>query len=162
MASARLHFVFELRYKSTVKSWRLALLVFAALASVGLTAQAPTPSEADALQQQGHLAEAENAWRSIARQNPHNGAALASLGVVLSKQQKYSEASQAYKKALAINPKLPGIELNLGLAEFKQGHFQSAIKPFSKALGADPNGHRGEFLQLVGAAEEIDRGAQRR
>ena len=106
-----------------------------------LSAQSPVPSpaEAMALEQQGKLDEAAQAWQAVIRQNPRDASALASLGVVFAKQQKYSEAASAYKKALALNPKLPGIQLNLGLAEFKQGRFEAAVAPLNAALAAQPS-----------------------
>jgi hypothetical protein len=54
-----------------------------------------SPSEAVALQQQGKLEEAAQAWVAVTRDDPHDAGAFASLGVVLSKQQKYSEAAIA-------------------------------------------------------------------
>jgi hypothetical protein len=54
-------------------------------------AQNPKPADAIALEQQGHLGEAEKAWTLIVQQTPRDAAAFASLGVVLSKEQKYPE-----------------------------------------------------------------------
>src|SRR2546423_9477248 len=109
-------------------------------------AQAPTPANAVALEQQGKLAEAAQVWQAVTRHDPHDAAAFASLGVVLSKEQKYQEAAAAYKKAIALNPKLPGVLLNLGLAEFKQGHFQAAIDPLRNALDAVPSNVQAHML----------------
>jgi tetratricopeptide (TPR) repeat protein len=100
-------------------------------------AQGANPAQAVALEQQGKLVEAREAWQAVTRANPRDGAALASLGVVLAKEQKYPEAAVAYRRALALNPKLPGLQLNLGLAEFKQGHFHAAIAPLAAALAAE-------------------------
>ena len=100
--------------------------------------QTSTPSEAQALEQQGKLPEAEKAWRQVTQTNPRDAAAFASLGVVLSKQEKYQQAVSVYRKAIALNPKLPGIHLNWGLAEFKQQHFDAALPPLRAALAADP------------------------
>lgn len=102
------------------------------------SAQALTPSEAQALEQQGKLPEAEQAWRHIAEANPRDAAAFASLGLVLSRQEKYEQAVPAYKKANSLNPQLPGLHLNWGLAEFKQQHFEAALAPLRTALAADP------------------------
>src|SRR5450631_4361148 len=83
------------------------------LLPLALAAQKATPAQAIALEQQGKLAEAAQAWQAVTRANPRDGAAFASLGVVLAKQEQYPEAAAAYRKALAINPKLPGLQLNL-------------------------------------------------
>lgn len=88
-----------------------------------------------ALEKQGKLGQAEQAWLAITQRNPKDAAAFASLGFVLSREQNYSEAA-AYRKAIALNPKLPGVQLNLGLAEFKQAHFDAAIPPLRAALAA--------------------------
>src|SRR3954471_23090080 len=106
-----------------------ALIVLFILLGLSASAQMNTPADAIALEQQGKLPEAEQAWRRFLKQHPRDASAYASLGVVASKQQKYADAVQAYRKALELNPKIPGIRLNLGLAEFKQGHFHAAITP---------------------------------
>ena len=89
------------------------MLIASVLASAGpplLSAQ--TPADAIALDQQGKLPEAAQAWRAVIARDSRDAGAFASLGVVLSKEQKYPEAAAAYRKALALNPKLPGIVLN--------------------------------------------------
>src|SRR5678816_3904136 len=91
----------------------LAVLLWPALASP----QTATPAQAMALEQQGKLAEAAEAWRAVTGHNPQDAAAFASLGVVLARETQYKEAAAAYRKAIALNPRLPGIHLNLGLAE---------------------------------------------
>ncbi|HYL61243.1 MAG TPA: tetratricopeptide repeat protein, partial [Candidatus Methylomirabilis sp.] len=95
------------------KTRRLRLLVLALLWGTCASGQTvpPTPAQAQALEQQGKLDEAARVWQAVVAQNPRDAAALASLGVVFSKQQKYPEAAAAYKKALALNPNLPGIQL---------------------------------------------------
>src|SRR5712672_3877063 len=100
---------------------RVSLMFFFSTAGPA-NGQAPSPGQAQALEQQGNLADAEQAWRKITEANPKAAAAFASLGLVLSKQGKYEQAVPAYRNAIALNPKLPGIHLNWGLAEFKQEH----------------------------------------
>src|SRR3979490_1222494 len=112
-----------------MKSWKLEsvfLALLSAVFAVPATAQAPTPTEGIALEQQGKPSEAAQAWKAVTERSPNDAAAFASLGVVLAKEQKYPEASAAYRRALKLNPRLPGMQLNLGLAEFKQGHFPAA------------------------------------
>src|SRR5260370_26135853 len=117
-----------------MNTWKLLCLFAALLSPCVAGGQTPTPSQALALEQQGKLPEAAQAWQAITRQSPQDAAAFASLGLVLSKQGKYQEAVPAYKKALDLNPKLPGIHLKLGCAEFKQGRLQEAIGPLRAAL----------------------------
>ena len=145
------------------------LLAFVFLISISLLAQGHDSTEAIALEQQGKLAEATEAWRAVIKQHPQDAGAYASLGVVLSRQQRYPEAAAAYKKALALNPKLPGIPLNLGLAEFKQGKFHAAIQPLTAAVAANPKDPQPRTLlgisyygdkQFAKAAENLRLAAQ--
>lgn len=126
--------------------WKLLGPVIVLLLSTSVVAQMSEPSDALALEQQGKLAEAADVWRSVIRQNPNDAEALASLGVILSKEHKYDEAAPIYKKAIALNPKLPGVELNLGLAEFKQGHFEAALAPLQAASAVDPHDQQASTL----------------
>ncbi len=127
---------------------RLALPTSRFLSTVPANTWAQTPSQAQALEQQGKLPEAEKAWRQITQANPQDAAAFASLGLVLSKQGKYEQAVPAYRNAIALNPKLPGIHLNWGLAEFKQEHFEAAVAALTAALAADPQNV--QVLTLLG------------
>src|SRR5580704_12435544 len=108
-----------LRTKHWRLTWRAIPLFLSVWSLQALSppamANAQTPADAIALDQEGKLPEAVQAWRAVIQKNPNDAAALASLGVVLSKEQKYKEAAFAYKKAIALNPKLPGVQLNLGL-----------------------------------------------
>jgi tetratricopeptide (TPR) repeat protein len=113
---------------------------------IGAYAQASDASKAQALQQQGKLTEAAQAWQAVIEKNPADAGALASLGVIFSTEHKYPEAASAYRKAIALDPKLPGVQLNLGLAEFKQGHFQEAIAPLSAVLRAEPDNLQAQTL----------------
>jgi tetratricopeptide (TPR) repeat protein len=125
---------------------RLRWLVVTILVADLSFAQSTSPARAQGLEQQGKLPEAEQAWRAVVKQNPRNAGALASLALVLSKEEKYQQAASAYRKALSLDPKLPGVELNLGLAEFKQGHFESAIAPLQAALKSDPSSAQARTL----------------
>lgn len=118
-------------------NWAFLAVAALILLPIAALAQGATPAQAVALEQQGKLAQAAEAWRAVTMANPRDGAAFASLGVVLAKEQKYPEAAAAYRRALALNSKLPGLQLNLGLAEFKQGHFRAAITPLAAALAAE-------------------------
>ena len=101
-----------------MKSWTSLLVVLGLLGPVSANPQTATPAQAMALEQQGKLAEAAEAWRAVTEHNPQDSAAFASLGVVLARETLYKEAAAAYRKAIALNPRLPGIQLNLGLAEY--------------------------------------------
>jgi tetratricopeptide (TPR) repeat protein len=117
----------------------LLLTAVTALAQTsGSSRSSSSTSTASQNASNAQLVEAERQWQAAVQKNPRDAAALASLGVVFSREGKYPEAVRAYKKALALDSTLPGIQLNLGLAEFKQGNFSAAIAPLNAALTADP------------------------
>jgi len=132
--------------RSSVLNGSLLGFALVLLLSLPVQAQAPRPDRAVALEQQGNLVGAEREWRLWVQEHPKDANALASLGLVFSKEEKYKEAVDAYRKAIAINPKLHGIQLNLGLAEFKGGNFQAAIAPFRTVLAAAPENFQARTL----------------
>ena len=99
-----------------------------------------------ALEQQGKLPEAVEAWRAVTEHNPQDAGAFAGLGVALARETRYKDAAAAYRKAIALNPRLPGLQLNLGLAEYKQGQFAAAIPPLKAALLQDPQNMQARTL----------------
>lgn len=132
---------------ATVKRHRRSLLLLGALWVVTfgayvLSAQDGSIQHALTLEQQGQNTEAEQAWQSIARSNPHNAEAFAHLGLVEARQGRYSDAIANYRRALAINPALPGLQMNLGLALFKNKDFKESIKPFTAELKKHPDDER--------------------
>src|SRR5712691_8342588 len=84
--------------------WKKGLLAIALFLPVGVIAQAPTPSKALTLEQQGNFEQAAQVWQAVIARNPRDAGAFASLGVVLAKLQKYPEAASNYRKALALKP----------------------------------------------------------
>ena len=102
------------------------------------SAEAQSPADAIALEQQGKFSEAAQAWKAVTAHDPNDAVAFASLGLDLAREQKYPEAVSAYRRALKLNPKLPGLELNLGLAEFKQDYFSAAATALHAALAQNP------------------------
>src|SRR3974377_1255823 len=75
--------------------WKLYFFLFVCLAGVIARAQTSSPAQAQALERQGKLEEAARVWEAVTTQNPHDAAAFASLGVVLSRQEKYPAATAA-------------------------------------------------------------------
>src|SRR5581483_1295451 len=76
-----------------------------------MTARAlPDTSSRDsamALEQQGNVAGAESAWRSVLKDHPADAEAFAHLGLLEARQEHYKEAIPLYRKALALNPSMP-------------------------------------------------------
>src|ERR1700730_9083944 len=88
-------------------------------------------SEADfvrgvALQQQGDLQGAREAYEAALRAVPNRVDALSNLGVIFARLGQYGEAIKRYKEALAVDEKQPDIRLNLGLAFYKTEEFDLA------------------------------------
>ncbi|HLJ75879.1 MAG TPA: tetratricopeptide repeat protein [Acidobacteriaceae bacterium] len=127
----------------------LGLLIFhvTCIAQVR-TANDASRSTALALEQQGHISDAETAWQAIARSDPADAEAPAHLGLLEARQGHYDEAIPLYRKALALNPAMPGLRMNLGLAYYKSGDLRSAATIFETLLGANPKGSP-EALRLV-------------
>ena len=115
-------------------------LAMAAAQCVGQAASAPDPQRQTAidLEQQGKNAEAEAAWRMVAKAHPSSPEAYAHLGLLEVRQEHFKEAVPLYRKALTLRPKLPGVELNLGLALFKSGDLKQAIVEFKPLLKSQP------------------------
>jgi tetratricopeptide (TPR) repeat protein len=109
-----------------------------AIAAVQSSAQASSVSQERAsaleLEQNGQVAEAEAAWRSVLRAHPNNAEADAHLGLIEARQEHYAAAVPLYRKALALNPQMSGVRLDLGLALFKSGALKPAIETLSPLL----------------------------
>lgn len=102
------------------------------LTCVTVLAQAPAkPADirqsAFAFEQQGRLAESEEAWRTYLKTHPSDPEPYAHLGLLEARQEHYKEAVPLYRKALTLKPDMPGLRLNLALALFKAGDLKAAI-----------------------------------
>lgn len=144
---------------------RIGIAVAAMLAAgaAGTRAQTKPPAErpaaqqrqtALALEQQGQLPEAEEAWRAVLKVRPADAEAYAHLGLLEARQEHYDAAVPLYRKALALDPEKPAVRLNLGLAQFKAGRLKPAIETFSLLLkgesAASPQAMR--LMTLIGVA----------
>jgi tetratricopeptide (TPR) repeat protein len=91
-----------------------------------------------AFEQEGKLAEAEDAWRGFLKAHPGNAEAYANLGLLEARQEHYAEAVPLYRKAMALGPAMPGLRLNLGLSLFKSGAMKEAAATFLPLLKSLP------------------------
>jgi tetratricopeptide (TPR) repeat protein len=121
---------------------RTALIWMAIAAGCTAYGQTGTRQAAMQLEQQGKNAEAEQAWRGIAKANPRNAEAYAHIGLLEARQEHYDAAIASYRKALSLDPAFPSLQLNLGLALFKTGKFQEAIQSFQVELKKHPGDQR--------------------
>jgi tetratricopeptide (TPR) repeat protein len=124
----------------------LCLAIAAAACAVPVIAQQDPAQAARTLEKQGKTAEAEAAWRTLARGYPTNPEPLAHLGLLEARQEHYGEAITYYKKAFALAPTMPGLRLNLGLAYFKQGSYAEALAMLEPLRQAEPGDLRLNIL----------------
>lgn len=113
------------------------------LAATSLHGQAGTQSDrlrqsAIALEEQGNIAQSEEAWRAYLKTHPSLAEPYAHLGLLEARQEHYKEAIPLYRKALLLSPGFPGLRLNLALALFKAGDLKQAIPQFNILLKAAP------------------------
>ena len=114
---------------------KLVMALFLTAASA--LAQSPSPDlrqSALAFEQQGNIAESEQAWRAFLKTHSSDAEPYAHLGLLEARQDHYSEAVPLYRKALALQPGMPGLRLNLALALFKAGDVKAAIPEFTTSL----------------------------
>jgi tetratricopeptide (TPR) repeat protein len=90
------------------------------------------------LAQEGRVAEAEEAWRSVLEKNPSDAEAYANLALLEGRQEHYKDAVVSYRKALLLKPAMPGVRLDLGLSLFKGGDFRAALQAFDSLLKSEP------------------------
>jgi len=121
----------------------VALALFLSVGPVFSQSAAKQPDlrqSALAFEQDGKLAESEEAWRAYLKTHPSNAEPYAHLGLLEARQERYKEAVPLYRKALVLNPAMPDLRLNLGLALFKAGDLKGAIPEFTILLKhATPN-----------------------
>ena len=104
--------------------------------------QAVTPrtrlTEAVALHQQGHLAQAKAIYTSLLKEDDANCDAWHLLGMVAYQERNFLLASDLIQKAIAINPNMAGYYSNLGLVLRELGQFEAALANFQKSLSIRP------------------------
>tara|TARA_B110000977_G_scaffold100673_1_gene132115 strand:+ start:1 stop:1656 length:1656 start_codon:yes stop_codon:yes gene_type:complete len=113
----------------------------------------------NALQDQGKLEEAIEAYNKSIAIKPDNAEAYYSMGNTLRQQGKLEEAIEAYNKALAIKPDYVEAHNNMGATLKDQGKLEEAIEAYNKALAiksdyAEVYYNMGLALQEQGKLEE--------
>src|SRR5262245_33339462 len=128
------------------------ILIIASLACQ----QSPDPAaqfnSALALQQEGKLAEAADAYRALIKSKPDYVEAQANLGVVLARLGRYEEAIAAYETAYKLAPNLTQILLNLGIAHYRAGQFSKAVDVFQRYLEKNPDSTQARQLSGLSLA----------
>lgn len=120
--------------KAAIALLAASLLMFAQTQSSSVIQR----EKAIVLEQQGKIAEAENAWHTFLKSQPESAEAYAHLGFLESRQERYSQAASLYRKALSLDSAIPGLRMNLALALFKAGELRSALNVFESLLKKEP------------------------
>ena len=111
-----------------------------------------TLARAHALDQQGRLAEAVEAYRQFLAQEPRNGDALQLLGTALARMGRTVEAVEALSAAAAIKPGNPFLQVNLANALNAIGRHADALTCYGRAVALKPDfaaAHRGRGMTLL-------------
>ena len=93
----------------------------------------------DALQEQGKLEEAIEAFNKALALDPDDADVYNNMGNALKEQGKLEEAIEAYNKALSIKPEYTDAHYNMGIALKEQGKLEEAIEAYNKALSIEPD-----------------------
>jgi protein O-GlcNAc transferase len=112
-----------------------------------------------ALQKQGKMDEAIEAYNKALSIKPDYAEVYNNMGIALQKQGKQEETIEAYNKALSIKPDYADAYYNMGIALQKQGKIEEAIEAYNKALSIKPDyaeayDNMGIGLQKQGKIEE--------
>lgn len=91
------------------------------------------------LHQNKRLAEAEQVYRNVLADTPHDANAWCYLGIALNDQKNYVEAVDAYRRALEISPDFPIALNNLGNSLRYLGQIDEADQCFQRAIDLKPN-----------------------
>lgn len=92
-----------------------------------------------ALQQSGQLAQAQNAYRQVLKQDPKNFDALHLLGVIAAQNKDFTESVKLIGRAITINPKDTTAHYNRGIALDELRQYAAAIASYDKAIKLKPD-----------------------
>jgi tetratricopeptide (TPR) repeat protein len=118
-----------------------------------------TLARAHALDQQGRLAEAVEAYRQFLTAEPRNGDALQLLGIALARMGRTAEAVEALAAAAAVKPNNPFLQANLANALNAIGRHADALTCYGRAVALKPDfaaAHRGRGMTLLHLGQTED------
>jgi tetratricopeptide (TPR) repeat protein len=94
----------------------------------------------------GHLAAAEEDFKTVIALDPSSGAAHVNLGVAYMREKRWDDALVELRTAQSLSPHEPGIPLNIGLAHYRKNDYAAAIEPFSASLQLAPQSLQARYL----------------
>jgi len=127
--------------------WAVLLFVAAALVAAGQESNSVYQKAAKDFQE-GRVADAESALKSVLRDHPGDLSALSLMAVIFDSERNYSEAEEFYRSALQIAPRSPAILNNLGNHYLATGNLKKAKESFRRVVTIDPH-HVNANLQLA-------------
>jgi len=87
----------------------------------------------------GLLREAEEGYRGILKQDPHNAGVLNLMGILAHQRKRLGEAEDLIGRAISENGLVASYHSNLGIVLQSQGRLDNAIQCYQKALQLEPN-----------------------
>jgi len=141
----------------TTAFWAVLIFVAAALVAAG---QEPNSvyQKAGKDFQEGRVADAESALKSVLRGHPRDLSALSLMAVILDSERNYSEAEEFYRSALQIAPRSSAILNNLGNHYLATDNLKKAKESFWRVVTIDPH-HVNANLQLADMSVQRKDGA---
>jgi tetratricopeptide (TPR) repeat protein len=112
----------------------------------------PTAAAADALYEQGRLAEAETAYRSLLLLEPESQHALLQLGRIADRNGDFSSSAALYQRAIAQRPGEVQPLIERAASLMSQRRFTEALVDLDAAIALDANSALAHFNR--GAANE--------
>jgi predicted TPR repeat methyltransferase len=106
------------------------------------------------LKAQGHVVEAEAAYRTAVRVNPQHSDAYTNLGILLKNQNRIHEAVTCFCKVITFRPKHPEARRLLALAHCTLGEVDEAVAVFEEWLKEEPN--HPIALHMLAACSRVD------
>ena len=98
-----------------------------------------TFNQAVRLNEQGHLAQAQELCRKVLQLQPRHYNALNLLGLIALQKNEFSVAVDLLRRATAANPQSIVARSNLGNAYYLQGDFEQAIANYDIAIALKPD-----------------------
>ncbi|EQD54971.1 Aspartyl/Asparaginyl beta-hydroxylase [mine drainage metagenome] len=110
---------------------------------------------ADALVQQGRLAEAETVYRRILEVAPHNVRALTFIAMRAFDTGRYEESAALLQQTIRQDPNRSTLHRNMAFVRLAQGLYGKALESIDRAIALNPDSalnylHRGVILENLG------------